>query len=455
MRPEVPDSGCVETARPDAVVGGVVVRDGAAMARTTLILAVALLLVDCNGTVSGPDASVAGGEAGGGAAGGAMAGGAAGGTAGGAMAGGSAGGTAGGSTLPADAGLPAWRLGLTRWQWAELAGTSLSNQRVPNPFSGALEAPTARIDAWNGLAANRDTNRLYLAAAGGHADWAGNEVYELDLQQAMPRWTMLRGPTDGGAISTGVNYYADGRPASTHLYYALQFVRARNRIFKLSAGSVWGSGNESNSNVDAFDLATNDWDPQGTFAPGVPHGDAIDRPYAQHPVTEDCFTFFQGQFRRWSAATATWTNLAPRPSSVNNDLVNGSASAVDPRRERVIYFRNVYRLAQRQGFAVSFGAAPAVSDVTFTGSAAAAVTALGLAVQYLEAEDAFFVKLTTGGDVVRVNADTLEATPFATTGPVPPNAVNGLYTRFLFLPRLRGFAYLPRGSANVWFLPSE
>lgn len=398
------------------------------------------------GTAGGGGSSAGGSAAGGTAGGGNAAGGSA---AGGSTAGGSA---AGGSTL--DGGVPSWRRGLARWQWVELPGTSLSNQRVADPFNGAMVAPTQRIDAWNGLAANTDTNRVYLAGAGGHADWAGNEAYEIDLGVDQPRWRLLRGPSAGAAVVFGQSYYTDGRPGSTHLYYALHVVRARNRVFKLSAGSLWGSGNESNSHVDAFDLATNDWEPAGTWASGMPHGDAIDRPYAQHPVTEDVYTFFQGSFRRWVASTATWEVLAPRPSYANNDIVGASASAVDPGRQRVLFFRNAYRIAQRQGLQLTFSGTPALTDVTFTGAMAAAVAGGGLGAQYLPGEDAFLVKTTSAGAVARVDASTFAATALPTTGS-PPNAVNGVYTRFLFLPRLGGFAYLPSGAANFWFLASE
>jgi hypothetical protein len=46
-------------------------------------------------------------------------------------------------------------------------------------------------------------------------------------------------------------------------------------------------------------------------------------------------------------------------------------------------------------------------------------------------------------------------TEVPTSGPNPPDAVNGVYTRWLYLPRLGGLAYLPRGSANFWFLATE
>lgn len=361
----------------------------------------------------------------------------------------------GGSPGPIDAGTPAWRQGLAAWQWVEIPGSALSNQRVTNPFNGMMEAPTQRINAWNGLAANRDNNRLYLACAGGHGDWAGNEAYEIDLQADQPRWRLLRGPTPGSAISIDVEYYSDGRPSSTHLYYALQFVRQRGRIFKLSAGSNWGSGNFSSSKVDAFSLVTNDWDPVGTYQAGMPAGGAISRPYAQHLDTDDAFTFFSGAFRKWTAATATWSDLAARPSYANNDIVGESPSAVDTFRQRVLFTRNAYRVSQRQGLVVTYSGASMLSDVTFTGPAAASAITGQSGMEYLRRDDAYYLKTSTGGVVVRINADTFEATTQPTTGPTPPNAVNGVYNRWRYLPLLRGFAYLPSGSSNFWFLAVE
>ena len=406
------------------------------------------------GTAGGASGGTAGGASGGSTAGGASGGSSAGGSAGGATAGGSAGGVVagGGSPGPVDGGTPAWRQGLAAWQWVELPGSALSNQRVADPFNGTMVAPTQRINAWNGLAVNRDNNRVYLAGAGGHADWAGNEAYEIDLQADQPRWRLLRGPTPGTAISIEVEYYADGRPSSTHLYYALQYVRSHGRIFRLSAGSNWGSGNFSSSNVDAFSLASNDWDPAGTWQGGMPAGGNIGRPYAQHEATDDAFTFFGGSFRKWTASTAMWSTLAARPSYAGNDVVSESPSAVDTTRQRVLFTRNAYRVMQLQGLVVTFSGTSMASDVTFTGPGAASAIQQQAGLEYLARDDAYFLKTSTGGAVTRINASTFEATVQPTTGPTPPDAVNGVYNRWRYLPLLRGFMYLPSGSSNFWFL---
>jgi hypothetical protein len=408
------------------------------MTRQTLVAAFALTGLACTGVVVTGDADA-------GSGGGTTTGG--GGTA---MDGGSA--TGGGGAI---AGAPTWRQGLAKWQWVELPGSSLSAQQVPDPFTGALEAPAGRIDAWNGFAANQDTNRVYLACAGGHADWAGNEVYEIDLQSNQPKWRMLRGPTMGAAVVQYQSYYTDGRPSSTHLYYALHFVRSRGRIFKLSAGSLWGSGNENNSKVDAFSLAANDWDPIGTYAEGTPNGAAINRPYAQHPTTEDLYTYFSAYFWRWNAASATWEQLAPRPNYANDDLVYGSASAVDTVRQRVIFTRNVYKLTEQHGLSINVTGSPTLSEITFTGAAAAKLAEPQSGMDFVPSEDAFLLKNGTAGEVVRVNPTTFEVTVQTTTGPQPPDAVNGVFTRWQYLPKLKGFAYEPSASANFWFLATE
>ena len=425
------------------------------------------------GNSAGRDASGGGGAGGGAAGGGAAGSGAAGG------AGGAAGGTSGSGGVDGgipDAGipdapdlgpLPSWRQGVAKWQWVEIAGTSMTTVQVPDPFSGAMVAPTQRINAWNGLAANRDTDRVYLADAGGHADWAGNEAYEIALHVDRPVWRLLRGPTMSPEASDGTrgifhHYYADGRPSSTHLYFALQFVRRYSRVFKMSSGSIWGTGNEANNKVDGFDLAKNDWDPAGTWAEtpgGSPPSATADspiiaRPYAQHPDTEDIYTFFSGAFRKWTAASATWSRLADRPSYANNDIVSESPAAVDPVRNRVLFSMNQYRVSQRQGISYDI-ALNTIADATYTGSSAAQAVGGSRGLVFVATEDVFLMKLPTGRVVLRIAPTNYEVTEQATTGPAPPDAVNGIYTRWLYLPRLKGIAYLPSGSSNMWFLATE
>jgi hypothetical protein len=230
----------------------------------------------------------------------------------------------------------------------------------------------------------------------------------------------------------------------------------------MCAGSIWGSGNEANNKVDGFDLKKNDWDPEGTWAetpggsPPSPTADhpIIARPFAQHPETEDIYTYFTGAFRKWSAADATWSALAARPGYANDDIVSESPAAVDPTRSRVLFSFNAYHVAEKQGLSYDI-VGGTLTDVTYTGSAAATAVGGSKGLVFIPTEDAYFMKLPAGKAVARVDASTYEVTDLATTGPTPPDAVNGIYTRWLYLPRLKGVAYLPSGAANMWFLATD
>ena len=86
------------------------------------------------------------------------------------------------------------------------------------------------------------------------------------------------------------------------------------------------------------------------------------------------------------------------------------------------------------------------------GPSAASAIQSQAGLEYLARDDAYYLKASTGGVVTRINAETFDATAQATTGPTPPDAVNGVYNRWRYLPLLRGFVYLPSGSTNFWFL---
>jgi hypothetical protein len=115
--------------------------------------------------------------------------------------------------------------------------------------------------------------------------------------------------------------------------------------------------------------------------------------------------------------------------------------------------RNAYRIDQMQGLAVYFDGG--ISDVTFTGARAADIITGQQGLVYLPSQDAYLMKMETAGDVVRISPTTLAPTTQATTGGSPPDSVNGIYTRWLYLPGLKGIAYLPSAASNFWFLATE
>lgn len=357
----------------------------------------------------------------------------------------------------ASASWPAWRKALARWQWKQIPGSDLSSV-VPSPaVPGAL---SARIDAWNGLAADTRNNRLYSAANGGHADYAGNEVVELDLSGETAAWRMLRAPTPAASIVASdytkgayYDYYLDGRPASTHTYYALQFITSRNAIFKFGAGSLWGTGNESNWKTDAFSLASNDWHSAGTWPDASSQrGGAIGAPVCKNPYTEEVYVATPAGLKRFDPSSGTYASLAGWPD--NSTAVYARACAVDPVRNRVVFFGDAYRVPA--GGLVYDAASNSMSRISFTGTAGD-ITAQSYHYAWYEAKIGRFLLKTTSSDkVYQIDPQTFAVAQVGTTGGSGmPDAMNGVHTRWQRLPNLGGYAYYPRNGSGVWFLAVE
>lgn len=352
---------------------------------------------------------------------------------------------------------PAWRKALARWQWYQIPGTDMMSV-VPTPsVPGSL---STRIEAWNGLAADTRSSRLYSAANGGHADYSGNEVLELDLSTAAPSWRMLRAPTPAASIvasdqSKGVyaDYYLDGRPASTHTYYALQFLASRNAIFKFAAGSLWGSGNESNWKTDAFSLASGDWYPAGTWPDAMPvRGGAIAAAICKNPYTDEVYVATPAGLKRFDPASGTYTVLAGWPE--NSSAVYARACAVDPLRNRVVFFGDAYRVPT--GGLVYAEGSSTISQINFTGLASD-ITAQAYHYAWYEAKiGRFLLKTAVGDKVYEIDPQSFAVAQVGTTGGSSmPDAKNGVQTRWQRLPNLGGYAYYPRSGSGIWFLAVE
>lgn len=356
---------------------------------------------------------------------------------------------------------PQWRRRMTPGQWYNIPGTSLATAVPRNPVPGH---PGNRIGAWNGLAADVRTNRLYTAANGGHADYAGNEVCEIDLSVDEPQWRILRQPTaveyivKSSSTRAGKefhDYYLDGRPASTHTYYALQFLASRNAVFKFGAGSLWGSGNEANWKTDAFSLTNLDWHPAGTWPDVVPGSrrDVVGRSVCIDPTTEEVYVAAPKELRRFDPKSGSYEVLSEWP--VSSYAVYKRPCAVDTKRKQVVFFGDGYR-GPDGGFIYHI-TDKKLQQVRFRGPDVAAIVKRDHNFAWYDpANDRFLVKTRNAGDVYAVDAETLSAAAMPTKGSENvPSATNGVHTRWQRLPALGGFAFYPTYRSGIWFLATE
>lgn len=374
------------------------------------------------------------------------------------------GGSAGGPPLSpptciGTTGLPAWRSGMAIGQWKVIASADLSKVTASPAPTGN---PINRIEAWNGISADTTNSHLWVGGVGGHADYAGNEVYELDLNASSPQWVLRNQPSPASAYTWNEAYYSDGRPSSSHTYYSLVFVEQRGRMFRFPTGATWGNGQGGTIAIDSFDPAKNDWAPKGTHATMGVSG--VEMPTAKDPITGDVYQVHDdAHLYRWNQATDTVDDLGEMGlgSFTKYDTYYAPA-VVDPVRAK-LYFMADGDTTQNQIRAYDLKL-KTWAHVSVSGNGAGVVSEYknqGMAF-YDHCAGAIVFKSKRGGEVVFVDPVTFVATKLTTSGTAPPDphslgpgADAGVHTLFQYVPKLGGYAYQPLGSTPLYFLATQ
>jgi hypothetical protein len=354
--------------------------------------------------------------------------------------------------------VPAWVSALPLWQWYEIPNTSISSvDPVPRPKGQS--GPSSKIIAWNGAALKRKGSVYIIGAAGGHADYGGNEVDALALNVDSPKWVQLRGPSPNEKMIDASPFYLDLKGAACHTYWTSQFIESRGRLVIFRGSGVSGGpfphppANwpylEHNWHK-AFNLATNDWDAPDYIAriPASGAGGAAAM-CCQNPLNGDVYFSIGGTV---NPGWYVWTNSANSWERRSGTNLSFAGSAVDPSRGRILTvggYRNVPPSIR------DFDGRK--QDVTFGGLGAGAITDpinTYPGVVYDEANDCFLV-LRNSGRVIstyRVDARTLEVTALAIAGTPPAARTNGVHNSVQYAPELRGIVIANRHDGNVYFL---
>jgi hypothetical protein len=352
--------------------------------------------------------------------------------------------------------LPPWLASLPLWRWSAVPGTALSSVD-PNPRPAGITGPRSKIDAWCGAGLKRSGSVYLIAAAGGHADYAGNEVDALALNTDRPAWSQLRPPSAPEDVIDQAQFYLDKRPAAAHTYYATQFIDALDRLM------VIGSPGLNNSAVPkppaqypymgkarsfSFDMARGDWDDPDFVASYPGSGDHHGCLCARHPWSGDIYYSrnYRDGWYRWTRSANRWDKLAGVTRSPWY-----AGTAVDPRRNRML---------------IAGGYSPALAEMRLLSGAPAGIAFSGPAagmlhavvnypgVVYDEALDCYFVVHNSGGQIrmLRVNAETAYVDEAPIEGSLPPSRANGMHNAAQYVPELRGIVLAYRHDADVLFL---
>ncbi|MBI3348050.1 MAG: hypothetical protein HY020_12685 [Burkholderiales bacterium] len=360
------------------------------------------------------------------------------------------------AATPPVATLPAWAKGLAAWQWAPIAGTALSKIE-PNPRPLGITGPSAKIDTWCGASLKRKGSVYMLGAAGGHADYAGNEVNALDLLADQPAWAELRGPSATTDLLNKTQFYLDNRPAASHTYYASQFIDRLNRLVVFPSAGLNGSFPATPTNYAytgttrsfSFDFGKKDWDAPDYVA-RLPNdnGDLNACLCVRHPLTGDVYYSRNGSndWYRWTSTANRWDRL----SSVARTLWYAGA-AIDTKRNRMLVVGGYSAVAP-----MVLNLNGSTQQVTFGGLGASALTLSGgyPGVVYDESNDLYIVVFNADGNIkiLTVRAGDLYVDSPTLSGPTPAARTNGIQNSVQYVPELKGIVIANNYYGDVYFM---
>ncbi|MCC7406021.1 MAG: hypothetical protein IT288_16630 [Bdellovibrionales bacterium] len=337
---------------------------------------------------------------------------------------------------------PVWLKGKPKLTWIEIPNTRIAS------VQGGFTSPGGNKDyvcAYSGACVKKSGSEVFLAG-GGHADYAGNEVYTLRLQDDSPVWVRRNNPTPSvpplKADDPGVPYYSDNRPASRHTYWHIQYIDARDRMFYVGGAAIWGNGGGGSTGVDAFNPNTNDYDPRGAY-PSVPSGTLYAAVGMVKDKDENVWILHPGgNLYRWNQSSGTTDLIGSRNVSEID-----TALGYDPIRHRLVRFDIDF------GAKFELNSNGAESPVTF-GGLRAAKARRNSSVIWCEERKSFLIFRWNENNVYECDPVTFAVSDLAiggTKAPVPKEmGESALYGRWFYAPELNLCGYIRTVNDNVW-----
>jgi hypothetical protein len=338
-------------------------------------------------------------------------------------------------------GKPLWVLEGAVNQWIEIPGTA--------------GAGGAAVDAYSGFAWNDAASEIIIAAAGGHNDSSDNRVVSIRLAEDTPVWrTRMQASSN---VTRDVAYYADGKPASRHLYSTIHHIPQLDRVMLFGVRFPYGSA-VTFSKVDGFNLNTNTWDPAGTW-PDLPSGAG----YGACVIRATGEVWTNG-LHMWSPTSNQWTNPLTHRTA---DFVRWPI-AHDAKRNQL--FTLEWADGEGYGTAVINATRIALSGmvqktVSFKPSSALDQFVVDAptyaAMDYDPVNDQFLYYCGQGSGAGRIyvvkpnDTDSWEMTflQLAAVSAMPPaTRDSGVQNRFRYVSALKGFILLANASSNLYFI---
>lgn len=350
---------------------------------------------------------------------------------------------------------PAWLKGIPPFQWVTLPSISTSSA-LPTPVPPGMTGIRSVTDAWCG-GALRENGSFYILHGGGHGDYAGNEIYALQLSLDDPQWTRVWGPTPNSSIVPDQYYYNDAppSPASIHTYYVLAFNDQEDVFMRFMRGQYilpnfvggidgikWGAANwEQNQNNEIWPLPPTGWK--------YPHGQCKD-PSGNVYLVNSWNRFV------WNRSANSWST----PIQNSKYAVQSSGCCFDSLRSTIWSFGGSYG-----GGSVGSGKAymwniskGTEALLTLTGPYASSIDGINAnscGAIYDPVADLVFV-VTGDGYLYIFNPSTYAVTRASTTGASLPNTTASTayapWGKLQYAPQLGGIVIQPTWQSPTLFM---
>ncbi len=298
----------------------------------------------------------------------------------------------------------------------------------------------AVIGAWSGGTYDTVSNRL-LVWGGGHADYAGNEIYAFDVESMT--WSRVSEPSSsyGGTPTSFV--YPDGKPRSLHTHAYIEFVPTLNSFISFGGVAPYPVGGVGKK-VFEYKFDDSSWSRR---IPDVPAGGWARGTNAIYDLQENAVwvvTAASGSDRlhRYDVATNSWT------SHVRYQHKFYTTAALDPVRRLIVAVGNdrirVWNVANPEADEV----VPSTSGPSVLQGRQAPGFQYDPTIQK-------FVGWDGGTGVYTLDAGTWtwESVPDAPGNTVTPSspANNGTYGRFRYMPDYNAYILVNSVEQDVYF----
>lgn len=328
--------------------------------------------------------------------------------------------------IPAPVPAPTSIDNLQPGQWLELPNTKIRSV-LPSPLPGGY--PTAITEAWSGGTVDPLRNRL-LVWGGGHSDYAGNEVYALDL----PTMSIKRvvEPSSQTSSSNCTASLPDGKPTSRHTYDGLTFITHADRFFGTN-GSLAPCGGGS-QDAWTYDFNAGKWQLMTNAAPTWDYGTMAE----YDPVSKLVYIKDLDNFYSYSYETNSYKKLSISGPSVDYHL----SGTIDTKRRKFVMLGNGVQVLDLNTLVLT--------TVATSNAPGLVKSQESPGVAYDPVADRI-VAWQGGGQVWTLDMDTKNWTQVAqNAGPTMAAPYQGTFGRWGYIPQYRVFALINDIDHNAW-----